>query len=359
VRGLNLVDLIDPNRRFERLTGAAPEALYNLALARGWTVGMAQQLRVLQGLIRAGHPLLLRRLQRHWQRAPADLVVSLVPNFNRAPATAVARPLPQVPFVTVMTDMADLPPHFWIEPGVAQHLVCGTERAVEQALAQGCDRQRIHRASGMIVRPDFYRPQALDRAAERLRLGLPAEGPVAAVMFGGHGSAAMLDIEAALADVPLLLLCGHNPALAERLRTRAGAGRAPRAVVGFTAEVPRHLQLADLFVGKPGPGCLSEAVQQGLPVVTLRNRGTLPQERYNTDWVRAHGLGVVVHDWRDAGAAVGQVLQRLDAFRAAVARVDNRAVFEVPAILERILRSGALPQRGAVAPLALALPQGS
>ncbi|MBN8510247.1 MAG: galactosyldiacylglycerol synthase, partial [Burkholderiales bacterium] len=340
VRCVDLVTMVDPAARFRRFTGLAPEDLYNKPLARGWTLGMGPQLRALQGLVRLGHAPLVQRLQRHWQRAPADMVVSLLPNFNRAIAGALARALPGAPFVTVLTDLADHPPHFWIEPEVAQHVVCGTERAVEQALALGCERQRIHRVSGMVIRPDFYPPLAADREVERARLGLRPDRRTAVVMFGGQGSAEMLEIDAALDDVQLVLMCGHNRALAAELAQRAHArdGRAPRAVVGFTAEVRRHLQLGDLFIGKPGPGCLSEAVQQGLPIVTVRNARTMPQERYNTDWVREHGLGVVVRRWAEVKPAVHEVLGRLDHYRAAVARVDNRAVFEVPAVLEQVLR---------------------
>lgn len=39
-------------------------------------------------------------------------------------ALSIARP--GVPYVTILTDFADLPPHFWIEPRQAQYLVCGT-----------------------------------------------------------------------------------------------------------------------------------------------------------------------------------------------------------------------------------------
>jgi hypothetical protein len=74
----------------------------------------------------------VRALERHWAQTESDLVVSLVPNFNRALYDSVVAAHPGVPFVSVLTDLADLPPHFWIEPGQHQHLVCGTHRAVEQ-----------------------------------------------------------------------------------------------------------------------------------------------------------------------------------------------------------------------------------
>jgi 1,2-diacylglycerol 3-beta-galactosyltransferase len=97
------------------------------------------------------------------------------------------------------------------------------------------------------------------------------------------------------------------------------------------------MRLADFFIGKPGPGSLSEAVQQGLPVIVTRNAWTLPQERWNTDWVRRHGLGVVLRSFRGVRGAVDELLRQLPDYRQRVARMDNRAVFEVPVILERIL----------------------
>ncbi|MFT3802407.1 MAG: glycosyltransferase [Burkholderiaceae bacterium] len=337
VRRVDLMSLLDPDARVQRLTGRPPEHLYNQALARGRTFGMGAQLRALQALLALGHGWLVRRFEAHWRRTRPAMVVSLVPNFNRAIGKAVERALPGVPFVTVMTDLADLPPHFWIEPEVEQQLVCGSERAAAQALAQGLDPQRIHRTSGMVLHPDFYSPLAIDRELERARLGLLPGRPTAVVMFGGQGSDQMLRIERELPELQLVLMCGHNYDLARRLKARSAP--APRAVIGFTTEVHRHLQLGDLFIGKPGPGCLSEAIRLGLPVITLRNRHTLPQERYNTEWVLEHGLGRVLRSWSELQPATARMLQHLADYRAAVARIDNRAVFELPRLLERLLQS--------------------
>jgi len=52
------------------------------------------------------------------------------------------------------------------------------------------------------------------------------------------------------------------------------------------------------FIGKPGPGSISEAVQQGLPVIVVRNAWTMPQERYNTQWVEENGVGVVLDSFK-------------------------------------------------------------
>jgi UDP-N-acetylglucosamine:LPS N-acetylglucosamine transferase len=157
-------------------------------------------------------------------------------------------------------------------------------------------------------------------------------------MFGGEGSMQMAAIARALADVQLIVLCGRNQKLARKLATLSPS--APHAVVAFTPQVPNYMRLGDFFVGKPGPGSLSEAVHSGLPIVTFENTWTMPQERYNAQWVRELDIGVVLPSLRLVRSGAADVIQRLDALRANVQRIHNRAVFEVPQILDRLMRTG-------------------
>ena len=163
-------------------------------------------------------------------------------------------------------------------------------------------------------------------------------------MFGGEGSAAMLKIarlvdESGL-DVQIIAICGKNKKLEAALRTMPR--RIAMHVEGFTREVPRFMRLADFFIGKPGPGSISEAVAMGLPVIIERNHWTLPQERYNADWVEEQGVGISLRSFKRQ--IVGAVEQMLDRERRCefVKRVNaqkNRAVFEIPEILERIMEA--------------------
>lgn len=347
VRKVNLTEVLDPTSLFKRVTGIEPEDVYNKRLASGFTLGLAQELKLLQAGIRLAHPAIVQRLQRHWAATQPDLVVSLIPNFNRALHDSLKAACPGAPFVTVLTDMADHPPAFWIEPGLDQHVVCGTDHAARQALAAGCDARLVHRVSGMILRPDFHFAPPLDRSAERLQAGLDEHTPTGLVLFGGTGSRVMRRIAERLPDTPLILMCGRNAALADALRKDAATARAPRVVVGYTSEVARWMQLADFFIGKPGPGSLSEAVRMGLPVIVTRNAWTMPQERWNTEWVRQHGLGRVERSFAQIEPAVRALLADLPAHRRRVQALDNRAVFEVPQVLERILAEAGAPQHAA------------
>jgi UDP-N-acetylglucosamine:LPS N-acetylglucosamine transferase len=332
VRLVNLTEVLDPAGRFRRATGMDPEDFYNKRLARGWTLGMAQELKLLQGVIRMAHSSLTRALQQHWLRSEPDLVVSLIPNFNRALAESLAGALPGVPFVTVLTDMADLPPHFWIEPGLSQHIVCGTARALAQAQAAGYRCDQLSQTSGMVLHPSFHAPIRVDRERELAALGLDPGRPTGLVMFGGQGSMQMLRIARLLSKHQLILMCGHNQELAVALRRLQR--QAPHAVLRFTRDVARTMALADWFVGKPGPGSLSEALHMGLPVITFSNAWTMPQERFNARWVEQQGVGRVVTSLKQLPKAVEAVAAELPALRQRVAALHNRAVFEVPDILE-------------------------
>jgi 1,2-diacylglycerol 3-beta-galactosyltransferase len=270
------------------------------------------------------------------------MVVSLVPNLDRALGESVARALPGVPFVTILTDIADYPPHFWMERQV-QHFICGSAKAVEQALAMGHAEDKVHRVSGMILNPRFYEIAPLsaeDRAAARARLGFDPAKPVGLVLFGGEGSAVMREIARLLPQRQLLLICGNNGKLRDKLQSLPHP--APVYVEGFTQEVPRYMQIADYFIGKPGPGSISEAVAMRLPAIVERNAWTLPQERYNAEWVREMGVGIVLPNFRGIARAVEELLApaAFQRFREATGRLENRAVFEIPGILERIAKAG-------------------
>jgi 1,2-diacylglycerol 3-beta-galactosyltransferase len=99
------------------------------------------------------------------------------------------------------------------------------------------------------------------------------------------------------------------------------------------------MYLSDFFIGKPGPGSVSEAVAMRLPVIVERNAWTLPQERYNAEWVLEKQVGLVVRGPHQIPAAVKVLFKQgnLARFRTNTAAIRNRAVYEIPGILRRIV----------------------
>jgi len=341
VRLTNLQELLDELDILKKHAGIRIQDFYNTMLRTGWTLGSTQLMRVLQVVIRGYHRSTVRLLERHWKETQPGMVVSFVPHFNRALYESFHRAYPERPFVTVLTDVADFPEHFWIERYQQQYFVCGSKRAVAQAHEHGYADDRIFRASGMILHPRFYEAPVENQIKERKLLGLRSDLPTGLVLFGGHGSKAILEIAERLDGSPLALqlivICGKNDKLAAALRARKF--RFPIFVEGFTTRVNYYMQLADFFIGKPGPGSLSEALAMQLPVIVERNAWTLPQERYNADWILENEVGVVLDSFRGIEKAVAQLIEpaALARYRDNAAAMKNQAVFEIPGFLKRIL----------------------
>jgi 1,2-diacylglycerol 3-beta-galactosyltransferase len=274
----------------------------------------------------------------------------VIPHFNREICESWNAAYPGRPFVAIITDLADFPPHFWIEPMREQTVICGTQRAMEQARKLGKGAENAFRMSGMILKPEFYAKDETDSGKLRAELGLKPDLPTAMVLFGGFGSSVMYEIverlDSAGVPVQLLLICGRNEKLAERLRGRNW--KMPVHVVGFTKEVHRLMRAADFLIGKPGPGSIAEAMVRGLPVLIECNAWTLPQERYNTEWVKEKGVGIVLKSFRDVVAGVEEMIEprKLAELKANVSALENRAIFEIPEILEKLLEE---PASGIVA----------
>jgi len=351
---LNLQELLDQLDLLKKATGIRIQDGYNLILRKGWTRLTPQLLPILQSMVRMYHRPTVKMLAKYWKEHPADMVLSVIPHFNRALRESMQKSIPSAPFVTLLTDLADYPPHFWIERE-SQYLICGTEHAELQAFELGHDRNHVFLASGMVMKERFYKKVAVSRAEERAQLGLEANTPTGIVLFGGHGSKTMLDIvkrlDSTSAKLQLILICGKNQKLlnaVKSLRTRF-----PLFAEGFTPNVDFYMALSDFFIGKPGPGSISEALQFHLPVIVECNAATLPQERYNAEWVTENKMGIVLKSFRDIGGAVDRLLEptTFAELSANASAYKNNALFEIPEFLEEILGRKERPIAGLGSPV--------
>src|SRR5581483_11246828 len=190
---------------------------------------------------------------------------------------------------------------------------------------------------GMILRPRFYDPLEIDAGEERQRLGLRPDVRTGLVLFGGEGSSAMVriarEVDKARLPVQLIFICGRNEKLRARLTNLPTSF--PKRVEGFTSEIPRFMAASDFFIGKPGPGSISEALAMKLPVIVARNAMTLPQERYNAEWVQEKEVGLTLRSFGEIAPAIRRLLEpaTFEKLRANAAAIQNRAVFEIPEFL--------------------------
>lgn len=336
----------------QRGTGLSLEEGYNLILRRRWTALLAPLLRILHGLIAVRRRSLVRELRRQLAERRPAVVLSVIPNFNGIIRDALAAEHPGVPFLVLLTDFADFPPRFWIEPELARVIV-GTDEAARQAATIGIPSERISRVSGMVLHPRFYGAgRAEARARVRRELGFPDDAFALMLLFGGKGSPEMEPLAARLLeaqpDSRVIAVCGDNPDLLAKLGRVAARGADGRLhPVGFTDRVADFMAASDLLITKPGPGSLAEAFHQGVPVVVTRNRDTIPQERFNTRYVEEHGLGLVVGHWKEIPGAVLALARdpaRRARLQAAIAALPaNRAVYEAVEIVGSAVAGRGIP----------------
>ena len=355
---VNLQHVLERYDPVRMTTGVYSQEIYNWSLRRGWTRAASHALPAVHGIIRLLHPAFVKELREFWIARRPDLVVSVIPHYNRALFESLSSVLPATAFLTVMTDLADHPPHFWLERQ-NQHFVCGSDRAIDQGLGLGIPREKLWRVSGMPVHPRFYESFNMDRAEARAQLGLDPYTPTGLVLFGGYGSALMTQILERMSEVTvpvqLIFLCGRNAHLASNLQ--AAKSKTRRVVKTFTEDVAGYMRLSDFFIGKPGPGCVSEALVMGLPVIVERNARTMVQERYTCEWLAQQGAGIVIDSFARIGEAVTRLLEAevYAAFGASIAGLNNHAVFEITSIIEQMLDVSDVP----VPPPVLSLPNGA
>ncbi len=67
--------------------------------------------------------------------------------------------------------------------------------------------------------------------------------------------------------------------------------------------------------------------------------GRLPQERYNTEWVKEKRVGIILSNFKEIVAGVNQLLEpaTFSEFRQNVSALNNQAIFEIPEIFSKLL----------------------
>lgn len=331
--------------------GFSAHDLYNWMVKSDWTWLWPFLMRLNKLLVKLNYEMGVRICAQRLREQQPDLIVSVMPLFNKMIWESVQRTSPDTPIVTVLTDFADCPPHFWFEPKTGNYFICGTDKAVAQARSLGVKPEQIIQTSGLVIHPNFYPSRHRDRLPmnsfmrqqERQRLGLDPDKITGLVMFGGNGSQVMLDIAKRLErfqdSLQLIFICGHNEVVMNQLRQSQGLQK--RVIISFTDDMPYYMQLADFFIGKPGNVSISEAIAMQLPVITECNAFTMMQERDCAKWVAEEVVGIVLPNFKSIDRAVAVLIQseNYTHYRANLAALNNRAVFEVVGLLQRLLRS--------------------
>lgn len=331
---------------FLRFTGMHGEDVYNeFVLRKGWNNLFCLMFYGMTWLtITLGQQEASRRTITCLQQQQPDLIISVLPMLNgklRRCVTAYSDRHP-LPFMVLITDLQESMKYSWFPKQNDYYAVCGTEQSYRQVLSKPHPSELTFRTSGLIVHPKFYDLPPLDSGKERRQLGLRPHLPTGCMMYGGFGSGRMAELAKALHSIDLpcqiIFLCGRNQSLADEL---AGLRLSyPHVIRTYTPDVPYYFALSDFLISKPGPGTISEALVMNLRLV-VDCQHVLPQERHNVTWVQEQGVGLPFKSLRTFRQTIRQVLDSgrdtPQPHNSGLPR--NRAIFEIPDILERIFSS--------------------
>jgi processive 1,2-diacylglycerol beta-glucosyltransferase len=282
----------------------------------GKTLNYALGRRGLMRLIRANSP---------------DVIVSTYPGTTMVLGMLRDRGLLEIPTVSAITDLAEL--RFWAMPGVDLHLVTHDESIPEvRAIAPATDVAWVRG----LTSPRFTEPA--DPSDGRREFGLPGAVPVVVVSGGGWGVG---DLEGAVAetlaieDAHVVILCGRNDELRERMNDAFGADERVH-VSGFTDRMSELFAAADVLIHSTAGLTVLEAHIRGCRVISYG---------WGVAHIRANNAAFTKHG---IAAVAGTRAELADVLRDALAEPSEQrheAYAALPSAASAVL--GALPARRA------------
>ncbi len=190
--------------------------------------------------------------------------------------------------------------------------------------------------SGIPIDPVFSLP--VDRAEERLRLGLDPHRPVLLLSAGALGvGPAEFMVERLInlrRDFQAVVVCGRADKLRQRVENVIGGQTSRFKVLGYTEEMDKLMKTADIFIGKPGGLTTAEAITCGLPMCVV---APIPgQEERNCDHLLEEGIAVKCNDLTTLPFKLERLLDDPDR----LARMKQNALrFAKPDAAETIVRT--------------------
>ncbi|HEX3672083.1 MAG TPA: hypothetical protein VHT92_10325, partial [Candidatus Cybelea sp.] len=194
-----------------------------------------------RALVRFCEPLYRERLRDLFISYQPDVIVSIHPLLNHAALRARDDAnMRHVPVVTVITDLGKVH-ESWLVPE-ADAIVVPAREVYARALARGVPPARL-RLLGHPIHPKFDDVTG-SKADLRAQLGLSADTPAVMLMAGGEGGGKLLSTALALArahlPVELVVVCGRNEPLAQKLGELSATLPTKMQVLGFTDKIPEY-----------------------------------------------------------------------------------------------------------------------
>lgn len=216
----------------------------------------------------------------------------------------------RVPYVIVCTDLTENFLKGWANPE-AQLLLTSSELAKEQLREYGVPSFKIKVHNGFPVGPEFFKDtrskkecrEALNLAPDRFTILLSMGG----MAVPRSTYAIVHELQKCDLPIQLMVVCGMNRSLKERMDRVAQKSSIPMHVFGFTNQISQMMTAADLMISKPGPGTIMEAIIKELPMLIDGVKEPMPQEKGNLEFVLKNEVGLKISHYRE----IPELIERL------------------------------------------------
>lgn len=251
----------------------------------------------------------------------------------------------QIPLVTVVTDPCYGFWKGWACDDVSLYLVAN-EDAQRQLVDYGISPEKI-KVSGMPVDPKFQEVTELDAQIARKAYGLdPNKFTVflnAGWVGGGNIPLIFRELVRGELDVQAIFLAGKNEELRLEAEQIAKSAKFPVKVIGYSDEIEKLMQSANVMISKLGGLTTFEALACRLPIIADATTPPMPQEAGTVRMIERRGAGLLLNKASD----IVPILRSLIADRSRYSSMKAATIgLTMPNSTEQIIReiNALLPQ---------------
>jgi UDP-N-acetylglucosamine:LPS N-acetylglucosamine transferase len=207
----------------------------------------------------------------------------------------------QVPLVTVVTDPCYGFWKAWACDDVSLYLVAN-EDARRQLIDYGISPEKI-KVSGIPVDPKFREVEEADAQLARRAYGLDPDKFTVFVNAGWIGGGNIPQIFRELVrgelNVQAIFLAGKNEKLRVEAEEIAKHAKFPVKVIGYSNEIEKLMQSANVMISKLGGLTTFEAMACGLPIIADATTDPMPQEAGTVQLISSSGAGIMLRKSSD------------------------------------------------------------
>ncbi len=234
----------------------------------------------------------------------------------------------QIPLVTVVTDPCYGFWKGWACNDVSLYLVAN-EDAQRQLIDYGIAPEKI-KISGMPVHPKFHEVDEKVAQKARRAFGLNPDKFTVFVNAGWVGGGNIPQIFRELVrgdlDVQAVFLAGKNEELKREAEEIAKTAKFPVKVIGYSDEIEKIMQSANVMISKLGGLTTFEALACRLPIIADATTPPMPQEAGTVSLIKQKGAGILLENSIDIVPMIRALLGDSKKYHAMKAATFNLAI---------------------------------